>query len=163
MRRSHCQQTTHQEDAAHPTRWGESKDRSVRTNQRPQKPPKKRNPNTGKSQVMEEPPAAQRPRHGLPRSRAAMAFNLWVVTHPGTPDEQGTPPAGRPKTGPSHEHKTGNETARNDTAHDKLARKPNPLSSRDTTRYATFKAKQARKRTCKGSAETGKDGKPARP
>ena len=97
-----------------------------------------------------------------------MAFNLRVVTHPGTPDARGTPPAGRPKTGPRHENKTGNDRAHenktgNDRAHDRLTRKPIHLSSRDATRYATFKSKHVRKRTCKVSAETGKDGKPARP
>ena len=36
MRRSHCQKTQHRQDAAHQCRWGESEDRSVRTNKRPQ-------------------------------------------------------------------------------------------------------------------------------
>ena len=75
----------------------------------------------------------------------------------------GTLPAGRPKTGPRHEHKTENGRAHenrtgNDKAHDRQTRKPNHLSSRDATQYATLQTKHE----CKDSAETGKDGKPVR-
>ncbi len=120
-----------------------------------------------KCQSAAEPPDTHRPRDGLPRSTAAMAINLWVVTHPGAPDAMGTTPAGRPNTGQRHENKTENDRAHenrtgNDKAHDRQTRKPIHLSSRDATRYATLQTKHVRKRTCKDSAETGKDGKPAR-
>ena len=92
-----------------------------------------------------------------------MAINLWAVTHPGAPDAMGTPPAGRPNVGQRHERKTENGRANehrtgNDKAHDRQTRKPIHLSSRDATQHATLQTKHE----CKDSAETGKDGKPAR-
>ena len=150
MRRSHCQKTQHRQDAAHQCRWGESEDRSVRTNKRPQNHRDERTRHPGK------PGATARARHrphtptdlgmGYQGRQPPWPSTFWEVTHPRAPDEMGTTPAGRPKTGPRHENKTENgrahenRTGNNQTKHttDQQGRKPILLSSRDVTRHTTL-------------------------